>query len=76
MFLRIEIDGFFLVGYKKKGLYKFVLEVIFNIGFVFRGGVNGELEGWSEIGVVRFFKNVIKVFFNIYDFVFDLDLGM
>lgn len=45
MFLRIEIDGFFLVGYKKKGLYKFVLGVIFNIGFVFRGGVNGELEG-------------------------------
>lgn len=48
--------------------------VIVNIGLVFRGGIiSGELEGWNDLSVGRVFKNLLKGWFNIFDFIIDFD---
>lgn len=73
---RIEIDGSPSAGHKKKGLHKFASGAISNIGSVFRGGANGELEGRSETGAVRSSRNATKVPFNAHDLALDSDPGM
>lgn len=50
--------------------------VIVNIGFVLRGGVNGIEEGCGEGVKGRLYRDIVKVFFNMYDFIIDCDVGM
>ena len=73
---RIEIDRSPSPGHKKKGLHKLASGAISNIGSVFRGGANGELEGRSEPGAVRSSRNATKVPFNTHDLALDSDPGM
>lgn len=56
---RIDSDGSSSSS-KKKGLQKLASGAIANIGSVFRGGTNGELEGRSELGAGRSSKNATK----------------
>ena len=73
---RIEIDRSPSPGHKKKGLHKLASGAISNIGSVFRGGANGELEGRSETVAVRSSRNATKVPFNTHDLALDSDPGM
>lgn len=73
---RIEIDESPSVGHKKKGLQKLASGAIANIGSVFKGVANGELEGRSELGAVRSSRNTTKVPSNTHDLAPDSDPGM
>ena len=72
---RVENEGSLTSGAKKKGLQKLASGAIANIGSVFRGGANGEVEGRSELGAGKSSRNAAKGSSNVHDLAPDSDPG-
>ena len=72
---RAESEASSTSGAKRKGLQKLASGAIANIGSVFRGGANGELEGRSEAGRSSG-RNAAKGSSNMHDLTPDSDPGM
>ena len=73
---RTENEGSSASVGKKKGLQKLASGAITNIGSVFKGGANGELEGRSELATGRSSTNATKGSSNMHELTPDSDPGM